>query len=230
MGVEVFPGFAPDQLAHRGFPFGDRSRFVQNDGIHLVGEFQALGVLNKDVILRPFPHPDHDGRGRGQAQRAGTGDHQHGDGGQQRVSEGTLPADQHPARESQDGDAHDHRNENARNPVDQLLDRGLAALGLLHHLNYLGQHGVTTYLLGPELEATLLVDGTRKDFPAFAFFDGNGFAADHALVHEGAAAADRAVHGNPLAGPHQDYGSNLHLRNGDFLFHTIHDDPNCFRL
>ena len=54
-----------------GFPFGQWSPFVENDGIDVRGFFHRGGVFVADTALYGLAHADHDGGGGGETEGAG---------------------------------------------------------------------------------------------------------------------------------------------------------------
>ena len=101
--------------------------------VELVGGLQGLAALDQDAVLGAAAGADHD-RGRsGQPQGAGAGDDQHGDEGDQAMVQPGLRRRQvEPDDKGRDGNADDHRHEDAAITIRQPLNGRLAALGLLH--------------------------------------------------------------------------------------------------
>ena len=93
-------------------------------------------------------------------------------------------------------------NEIACNRVGEALDRGAAALRLLHQSDNLRQNGITAYALCLHCKRAALIEGrARYGVPVF-LLDGQTFAREHTLVHPRRAGNHYAVHRNLFARSH----------------------------
>ena len=92
-------------------------------------------------------------------------------------------------------------------------------MGVLHQLNYLGQHGVLANFGGAELEGPKFVDRRAEHQLSGFLVHRHTFAGQHGLVHGGDTLSHFAVNRYLLARPHRDYVSHLHgfHRHVDFL-------------
>ena len=120
------------------------------------------------------------------------------------MDEAVLRREYPPGGEDEYGDAYYYRYEDGCHPVHEILHRGLAALGVLHHADNLREHGIAAGLVSPEAEGAFLVDGTGVDLGLRLLQHRHRLTAEHALVHVGLAAEHRSVHCHPFAGPDYD--------------------------
>jgi hypothetical protein len=72
-------------------------------------------------------------------------------------------------------------------PVSQIGDRRLGALGLADHGDDPGQHRILSHLLGPHLQKAVTYSGWRPPPDRRPPWKPAGFAGEHGFVHTGAA-------------------------------------------
>ena len=111
----------------------------------------------------------------------------------------TQPADERQRRDREHG-GHEHR----RHAIGEPRDRRLLALRVLDGARDPRERGVGAGARDAHRERAVLVERARVDRRAFVLVDGQALAGQHRLVERGAAFDDRAVGGDPLAGPHDD--------------------------
>ena len=174
-------------------------------------------------MLSALPGSGHDGAGRRQSQGAGARNDQRGDGQQEGEaedphlgqtvwgenemtawSEKGVITDEEPEQENCQGERVHPGDEMPRYEVGQLLNRRLGGLGVLNHLDDLGQRRLTTHPGGLESERAGLVDGGADNLGARSLFHRDALAGDHRLVHRRVTHGDFAVDGNALTGAHHD--------------------------
>ena len=63
----------------------------------------------------------------------------------------------------------DHRYKYSCNFIYQFLNWSFTSLSILHHLDDLGKHRITSYFFGFELKTSFLIDSTRKNLFVFYF-------------------------------------------------------------
>ena len=202
-----------ENVRHLRLADGEGAGLVQHHGVHPVQVFQRFGVLEQHAHLGAPAGADHDGHRRGQSQRAGTGDHQHGNGTVQGKFQ-SVSRD-HPDDERHRRNAHDHRDEHARDLVRQPGDGRFGAARVLHHADDLRQSGILAHFVRPEFQIPFGVDRCRSDLVPRALFHGDAFAREGALVNGRPAFQHGAVHGNAAAGADDDHIAHSHLLHGD---------------
>ena len=207
------------QLAHRvhirhlGLALGDGACLVQHDAGHLAQLLQGLGGLDENAVLSTYAGAHHDGHRGGQSQGTGTGDHQHRHGRGEGLGH-SVPADQ-PHQGGDQGNAHDHGDEDTRYSVGQPGDGGLGGGGLLHQGDHLGQGGVLAHLGGPDGEHASAVETAGHDPVSLAFIYRNGLSGEGGLVHVGHPRHHHPVHREGGAGANEEQIPHLHLLGGD---------------
>ena len=195
VGSEAVQG---QHIGHPGSALGDGAGLIQNDGVHQVGGFQALGALDEDAVFSALSGAHHDCHRGGQPQRTGAGDHQHRNAdGEGKVK--ALPQQQ-PHDGGNQGNGHHGGDEHRRHLVRQLGDGRLGGGGLLHQPDDLGQGGVVAYPGGPELDRAVLVDGGGDHPVIHRFLHREALTGEGGFVHRGASLQDHTVHRNALTG------------------------------
>ena len=156
------------------------------------------GPLMRMPSCAPRPVPTSSAVGVARPRAQGQAMIEDGDGG----GEGGADAGtrHQPAAEGGDGDGDDDRHEDARDPVGEALDLGLAGLGVLDELGHLGELGVRADAGGADHQPPAGVDGGAGDGVAGADLDRHGLAGEHRGVDGGGARDDDAVGGDLLAG------------------------------
>ena len=173
-------------------------------------------------MLGPFAGTDHDGRGRGQSQRAGAGNDEHGHEVDQRQRQASAGRGQiKPQHERQDGNDHHRGHENGADLIGQPLNGGAAALGVLHQLHNLREHGIGPHLGHPEAKGAGFVERGPKHGVARLLLHRQAFAREHGLVQGRVAFGDEAIGGHLFAGAHHDYVAQVHLLDGHIHFRAI---------
>ncbi len=191
---------------------GDGACLVEHDGVDPAGVLQDLRSADQDAELGTTTGADHQRRRRGQPERAGAGDDQHGHGGGERGRRAGSSAEPEAERASGDGD--DNGDEDARDPVGQPLDVGLAVLGGIDEAGHLGQLGVGADPGSSDDEPAADVDRGTGDGVARRDLDRHGLPGQHRGVDGRASRDDDAVGGDALAGadhelvPDPDIGSD----------------------
>ena len=130
------------------------------------GGLQHLGALDQQAELGAAAGADHERRRGGEAERAGAGDDEDGDRGGERERRALAGAE--PERQRGHRERDDDRDEHARDPVRQPLDRRLAGLGVLDEPGDLGQRGVGADLGRADDQAPAGVDRRARDLGARA--------------------------------------------------------------
>ena len=202
------------QIRHPGLTLGDGTGLVQHHRIHPAHQFQAGSGLYQNTLLRRLARSHSDGHRRGQAQSAGAGDHQHGDGDGQAEAH-THAAHRSPQDSRQQRDGNDHRHEHGTDLIRQTADRCLAAGGLLHQLNDLGQSGIRAYPVRRQLQIAAGEDGGGHRLAAHSLLHRHTLAGKGGLVHGAAARRHGAVHGDTPPLPDDDRLAGLDVLGGD---------------
>ncbi len=146
-----------NQVGDHRFAFGDGAGFVQNHRGQTGGNLQCPTVFEKHAPFGALAGAGHDRGGCGQTQGTGAGDDQYGhhaDHGGHKIA-----GDDPPDGKNQQGNHDDRRYEHSGDAIGQGLDGGLAALGLLHQADDLGQGGFPAHPGGGEDDDPLAVDG-----------------------------------------------------------------------
>ncbi len=144
-----------------------------------MSRLQGLASSDKDPIFSPFSSPYHDGGGRGQSESAGTGDDEHGNEVEHGIGQGRCRPEEIPDDEGDDGDSDYGRDEVAGDDIGQPGNGGLGALGLLHHLDDLGEHGVLAHLGGLKPKSPRLINGGADHLISHSLLHRDGFTRDH---------------------------------------------------
>ena len=118
-----------DDVHDRHLAGGHRAGLVEQDGVDPARRLQHLRTLDEDAQLRPASGADQERRRRGQPEGARARDDQ--DGGRGGEGRRGVGADPEPETEGAGGEDEDDRDEDARDPVGEPLDGGLAGLRLL---------------------------------------------------------------------------------------------------
>ncbi len=121
--------------------------------------------------------------------------------------------------------AHDHRDENSRHPVHQVLDGGLAALGLIHQADDLREHHVLAHPGGLEDQKAPVIQGGPPDFGPRFLGHGHAFAGEHGFVDAARAFGHDAVHGDLFPGAHHHQVAHRDPGQGHFLLGLAPADP-----
>ena len=163
-------------------------------------------------------HRDH--RGGGQAQGAGTGHHQHGDGELQRQAEGGLGRDpehavagmanvvviemehvgpeggaqQPPEQEGGHGQAQHHQGEPTGHPIGEALDRRLARLGLLHHVNDPGHGALGSTALHLQHQGSFQVEAASGQLAACRCLQRQGLTGEGRHIHRRGPLQHQGIH------------------------------------
>ncbi len=103
---------------------GDRSCFIQYDGIHMMCRLQSFSRFNKNAVFGAFSGSDHDCDGCCQTERTGTGDHEDADAKRKRGFK--SGAGKHPDGDRDQGDQDDDGNKYTRHLIGQARDRRFA--------------------------------------------------------------------------------------------------------
>ena len=151
-----------------------RAGLVEGDQGHVAQRLQRLALAKQHAKLRRAARAGHDRGGRREAHRAGTGNDEHAHGIDQREGEPRLGADQHPHREGQQGDAQHDWHEDARDAIDQRLNRQFGALRLLDHADHAGQKSVGADASRAESEGAGRIDGRAMTAAPSDFLTGAG--------------------------------------------------------
>ena len=197
-----------DHFGDGGAAFGDGAGLVEHHGVQRVGALQRLLIADEDACAGGGACAHHEGGGRRQTQRAGAGDDHHGDGGQQPAR--WIAHDQPPAQKCQGRDGDDHRHEDGRDLVYELLHRRLVGLRVLHQSDDAREGRLLAHRRRLHPQQTLAIDGAAGDMGARGFFHGQALAGQQALVHGAGAREHAAIHGQALAGAH-----HHHIAKGD---------------
>ena len=209
-------------------PFGQGPGFIKNNGGQGVDGLQAFPPFDQDAVFGPFAGPDHDGRGGGQTQGAGTGDDHDGHKIQKGEGEPGRRAPEVPDHESEHGNDHHHRHENPGHFIGQALNGGLAALGLLHQADDLGQGRFFTNAGGLEGEAAALVQGGPDDLVPGFFVHRQALPGQHGFIHRRLAFPHPAVHRDLLPRAHAEEVTLPDLLERDIRLLSVADNPGGF--
>ena len=139
---ELVPCPERPQVGDRRASRGNGAGLVEHHDIEFRGALQDVAALEQHAALRAAAGGHHDGSGHRQSHGAGTGDDEDGHRGGEGADDAWIRSDEEPDGEGDEGDNDDHRHKDRGDPVGQLLDRRLGALGLAHHPDDLGKHGV----------------------------------------------------------------------------------------
>ena len=181
---------------HFRLALGQRTRLIENDGIHFLHRFQRLGILDEHALTGAASGADHDRHRSREAQRAWTRNNQHGYGVHDGVRETRLRSEARPHDEGHDRSRDHGRNKPAGNFVRQPLDGGAGALRLADHLHDLRQHGFAAHAFGAHHETSVAVDGCADHARGRCLPHGKGFARDHGLVHGARSVQHNAIDRN----------------------------------
>ncbi len=195
-----------------------------------MSRLQGLSPPDEDAIFGAFPGPHHDGGGGGQSQGTGTGDNEDRHKVKHGVREGGRGSEEIPDDEGDDGDSYYGRDEVAGDDIGQPGNGGFGTLGLLHHLDDLGEHGVLAHLGGLKGKSSRLVDGGTDHLIPRLLLHRDGFSCDHRLVHRGVPVSDNPIHGDLLPGPHYHEIPDRDFFHGDIHLLAFPHNPGCFRL
>ena len=182
--------------------FGERAGFVDDERIDFGERFESFGVSNEDAGVGAATDGDHDGHGRGEAEGAGARDDQHGDGGDERVSETRLGTNERPACEGQQSGDDYCGYKIAGHCVSEALHRRATALRFADEFDDLRQECFVADSFGAHHKTSAGVQRAAGDFVAGGFFDGHWFAGDHRFVDGAGAFENHAVDRNALARAH----------------------------
>ena len=201
---------------------GEGAGLVEDHDIDGAREFEGIAPLEEDAELGAAAGSDQDRRRRRQTQRARTGDDQDRD----RVAQGDghLGLGEEPAGEGRRADCENHGDEDAGDPVDELLHRGLGGLRFLDELRDAGEGGLFSDARGLDHHASFLVERGAEDPVSRPLVHRKRLAGEHALVEGGASLHDGSVGGNLLARPdHQQITRQELLRgHGDLVAFSEH--------
>ena len=196
--------------------------------MHRPGPLQGFSVLDEDAVFRPFAHPHHQRGRRRQAEGTGAGDDKDGDEAGQ--GQGRRMADREPERVSQDRNHQHGGDEEGRNAVGQLLDRGARALRLPDQGGDAGQSRLRPDAGDLEDKGAARVHGRADDYAADGFLHRQALAGNHTLVNGRRALDDAPIYGNALTGPDAHMIPYPHLFDGDVLLQTALDDTSGLGL
>ncbi len=155
-----------DHLGDRRTTDGQGPGLVEDDDPGPAGGLERRAAPDEDPGLGAPPGPDHD-RGRGgQAHRARAGDDHDGDEGRHGEGEPRLRPEDEPEHERERTETEHDRDEDGAHLVGQALDRGLAALGALDHLDDPREGRVRADVGRPEDERAGRVEGRPDDLVA----------------------------------------------------------------
>ena len=194
-----------------GLALGQRAGLVDHQGIDLLEAFQRLGVLDQDAGLGAPPRAHHDRHRGRQPERAGAGDDQYRDRGDQAEGERRRRPEDGPADKGEHRHGKHRGHEVAGDHIGETLDRRPAALGLRHHVDDLGQHGLVADPFGPHHQAAGAVQGAADQLFAGELLDRDRLAADHRFIDRAQTVQDGPVNRDLFAGPDPEPVAVLHL-------------------
>ena len=169
-------------MAHQsGLSYGERARFVKGHGLHLVGPFQGLDILDQDAVFGRHARSRHDGHGCGQTQRTGAGDHQH----RHRMDQCRLKACalKHPHRQRDHGHHQHHGHKDFGHFVDQPLNGRFGGLCVFHQTDDVRQHRFVSHRRDTHHHTAVAVDRASRQACPHPLVHGQRLTCQHGLVH-----------------------------------------------
>ena len=162
---------------------GQRSRLVYHHRVHPFKAFKCRRIFYQHVHLCRLANGHHQSGGRGQAHGTRTSNDQHGNSRENGLRKGRISAQQPPQKESDKGYQSHRGHKNTRHTVYYALHGCFATLGLLHHLDDLGQGRMFANLLRLKPKFALRHHRSCQHLRALLFQSGCWFARYHALVY-----------------------------------------------
>ena len=188
---------------------------------------EDLGALDEDSELRATAGADHERSRRREPERAGARDDEHGD--RRREGGGGIAGDDQPADESAEREHEHDRDEDARDPIDEALDRRLSGLGLGHEPGDLRERRLLAHARRTHDEPAERVDRRAGHRGAGCDVDGHGLARQHRLVDRRLALDDEAVRRDLLARTDDEEIADGELADRHRHFHTVPQDVSLLR-
>ena len=205
------PAVDRDQLAELGTALGQGAGLVEGQDVDLREPLQGRAALDQDPPAGEPGRRRQDGGRGGQDQGAGAGHDEHGQGrhhvDRPRVGRaGGPPVEARGVGDREDDGRRDQ--DGGQEPpgvaVGRPLDRRAVLLGLGQEPDDPAEGGLGPDLVGPDDQAAEAVDRAREGRVALALVDGHRLAGQGRLVDGRPPLDDRAVGGDPLAGPDDD--------------------------
>ena len=212
---------------------GQRSRLVYHHSVHPFKAFKRRRIFYQHVHLCRLANGHHQSRGRGQTHSTRTSDDQHGNSRENGLRKGCISAQQPPQKEGYKGYQGHRWHKNTCHTVYRTLHGSLAALGLLHHLDNLGQGRMFANLLRLKPELALRHHRSSQHFRALLFQSRGWFARYHTLVYICAIGRHKALRlGYNAIDRHFLAGANLqHVAHGNggnrHIAHFVAVDKAC---
>ncbi len=214
----------PDGDEH-GLSLRERSRFIENDRVHLPQHFQGLSFFDQHTGRRTTPRAHHDRHRRRQAQRTRAGDDQHRHGIDQRIGQLRLRPPHDPGESGQHCGGHHQRHKVPGSGIRHALNRRPAPLRVADHLHDPREQRIPTDFLRLHQQTARAVHRPAGDRRADRFFHRHRFTGNHGLIDGGPAIDHNAIDGNPFSRPHTKPVPDLHLLEGHVDFTPIPHDP-----
>ena len=221
-------------------PFGKGTRFVEHDDIHILHYLYGLALSNEHSRTCSHSRSHHECGGRGKSQSTGARDDQYRNGrkesqcvdtelriypGEKARSPGCNGkkkiGEQQPGDKGEHSDAQHHGHKNRGDAVGKLLYGDLASLRLLHEANDMGEKGLFTDPVRPDVQQPFLVDGGTQHLVTRSAVYGHGFSRHHGLVDRTFTADDHAVCGNLLTRSYDHDVVDSHLFDGYVSFLAV---------
>ena len=174
-----------EYVRHDRFPFRQRSRLIQHNGVDLVGNFQTFRRFYQNAVFCALARADHDGGRCGKPQRTGAGNDEYGNTDGKRKSKG-LPQHQ-PDDGGKHCDADDNGHEHAADLIRQLRNGGFGGAGFFYQRDNLRKCRIIPDTCCLHFEIAAFVYSCANDGIAGLLFYGNGFACNRAFIHSGKA-------------------------------------------
>ena len=195
-----------------GRAMGDGARLVEHDACHIVSVFERLGTLDENALLGTATRAHHN-RSRGcQAKGARAADDKHRDtmdNGLRHIhARGNEPDAEHDDRRR-----NDRRHKHARNAIGDALDGGLAARGVIHQLDDMGERRIVAHACGAHANIARDNHRTCGKLASRSLVHRHALARERRFVERGRAVDHHAVNRHTRARANDQDVAHLHLLN-----------------
>ena len=191
----------PPRRGHGGEPLGQGAGLVERDGVGPRQALQHLAAADEDPEADARPVPTIIATGVARPIAHGHATRSTATRAQDRDPEVAVP--EPPAEEGRHGEQEHHRDEDAADPVGQLLDRRLVPLGLVDQPLHAGQHRLCGDGVDPHHECAGARCASRRSPCSRAPVHRQRLPGEQRLVdrrgtaHDGAVERDRLVRADP---------------------------------
>ena len=213
----------------RGFAFGQRPGFIDNQRIDFFHDLQRFCVLDQNSGSCAAADAHHNRHRCRQTQSARTRDDQDSDSIQDGMRKAGLRTNEKPDEERNNGHSDHRRHEIGRYNIRQTLDGCSASLSLADHGDDLSQERLAADAFGTHKKCAVTVDGPADNAVARRLLDRYRLAGNHRFINRALAFHDGSVDRNLLPRTDSKHVADMHLVQGNVALGPVFcHNSRCF--